>query len=245
MATPEVGLEGVNVVLRGHFNPAIVTHGWLLAQKLLSVEDFGNTRPNLITPEVSNFTTPWFTCQVTSDALQLSTTEPPEMEPLRDMAVGILKTLPHVPVGVMGINHDFHFKVGDLDEWHAIGDALAPKEPWDGILTLPGTMRLVLLAARTDEQAGRLQVTIEPSTRVGPFGVYVAVNDHYSLRPAVEQPSTREQMWELGTSEQEQVVPSADKNELAVELLGSKWATSYENAQAVLQRVLSLRKVRA
>ena len=117
MDAPVADMEGLSIVLRGHFNPAIITHGWLLSQKLLSVEDFTETRPDLITANVSNFHTPWFSCHVTSDMMQVSTAEPEQMERVRDVTTGILRALPHTPVGVMGINHDFHFKTDGQAEW--------------------------------------------------------------------------------------------------------------------------------
>ena len=186
--------EGVSIVLRGHFNPAIITHGWLMAQKLISVEDFTETRPDLLTPDVSHFETPWFQCHATSDMLQISTGDPSEMERARDIAVGILRALPHTPVAVMGLNDDFHFQTKGQSQWDAVGDALAPKEPWADTLRFPGTLSLVMLAARTDEETGRVRVTVEPSNRVSPFGIYVGYNDHFSLVPAGKRADKREDM---------------------------------------------------
>src|SRR5512144_394929 len=51
--------------------------------------------PVLVTREFASFTVGWLTCQVTPDALQLTTVVPEEFERVRDAAVGILNTLSH------------------------------------------------------------------------------------------------------------------------------------------------------
>lgn len=241
MPRPFVELEGLSIVLRGHFNPAIVTPGWLLAQKLLSVEDFTETRPDLITSDMSNFHGPWFTVNVTSDTLQVSTGDLAETEPIRDLIVGILRALPHTPVGVMGINHDFHFRVDNVAEWHAIGDTLAPKEPWGDAIKFPGMLGMQMIGVRDDAEGGRVRVTVEPSNRVAPRGVYVSYNDHFSLAPSVGQPNVREDVAsEIRLEAERPAEPSADKTQLALQLLFSQWQVSRVNALKVLQQISGL-----
>lgn len=66
-----------------------------------------------------------------------------------------------------------HVQLDSEDEWHAIGDALAPKDPWQGILKKPGTRTLLMQDGPID---GRTTfVKVEPSQKCHP-GIYVEVN---------------------------------------------------------------------
>ncbi|WP_270889982.1 hypothetical protein [Pedococcus sp. 5OH_020] len=235
-ARPE--LESASIVIRGHFNPAIITHGWLLAQKLISSEDFLETKPRLATPDISNFEAPWFECNATKDALQLSSDKLAETDRMRDIAIGILRALPHTPVAALGINHDYHFKTATDAQWHKIGDTLAPKEPWSDTLKLPGTLSLSILAARQDDQSGRVQVTVQPSNRIRPYGVYVGYNDHFALIPDGHQPSSRDELFEDVRESGEEDEPSSEKNLRAITVLESHWSLSLRNARAVMRRVM-------
>lgn len=237
MEKPVADVQGLNIVFRGHFNPAIITHGWLLAQKLLSTEDFLATTPRLATADISNFEAPWFQCNVTSDLLQISTIDFGEFEATRDLAVGILRALPHTPVGVMGINHDFHYTVATADNWHALGDILAPKAPWGDSLRLPGTLSLQMLAVRKDKASGTVRVAIEPSNRVSPFGVYIHYNDHYTLLTEANHPERREDFLNEVRQDLESVEPSAAKTALAMELLSTAWADSFDAAYDVVRQI--------
>lgn len=236
MAKQLAEIEGVSIVLRGHFNPAIVTHGWLLAQKLLSVDDYQETVPQLLTPEVSHFEGPWFQCHLTHDMLQVSTTDVVEAERVRDLVVGILRTLPHTPVGVMGINHDYHFETAGPASWHHVGDTFAPKDPWGDVLHLPGMLSLATLAMRPDDEVGRIRVTIEPSNRITPYGVYVGYNDHYSLVSG-QAPVSRDQVLETLVGNPLEAEPSAAKTSYALNLLAERFHDSFKAAQAALSRV--------
>jgi hypothetical protein len=240
MDKPVADVQGLSIVLRGHFNPAIITYGWLLAQKLISVEDFADTKPGVATADISNFQAPWFQCNATSDLLQISTLDPAEFEATRDLTVGILRALPHTPVGAMGINHDFHYRVETDDEWHALGDALAPKEPWGETLKLPGTLSLQMLGVRKDDQAGTVRVVVEPSNRVSPYGIYIGYNDHFSLSPESKQPERRQDLLDTVHQTLESVEPSADKGLLATELLSSNWIQSLSAATDVVRQIRSI-----
>lgn len=226
-------------MLRGQFNPAIITPGWLLAQGLLGPKETLDVRSQVILTQLSQFHISWLQCQVTEDQLGLWTDEPAEFERLRDVAVGILNTLSHTPVSVLGINRDFHFQMPSWEDWHAVGDELVPKAFWEGVLHLPGTLSVVVQGVRTDSYAGRVTVTVQPSRRAS-AGVYVGVNDHYVLESIEAQPQTRE---DARTLDNPMVVPpSPDRIQIALEVLTKKWLESIDSAEAVAFRVASISK---
>lgn len=237
MARPEVVIDGVAIVIRGYFNPAIVSPGWLLAQELINADEFLEAKVPLVTPEFGQFETAWFDGQVTKDTLQLSTVHATEFERLRDVAIGILSTLPFTPILALGINRQVHASVGSREEWHAIGDVLAPKEPWGDALHLPGTKSLTLWGVRQDLEGGRIHVTVEPSVRV-PLGIYVAHNDHYALTKVERQPQDREELWE----EENPEPPTSDKIPHAIEILTERWRDSMQRAERLFGQVWAMRE---
>ncbi len=235
MPLPESGLDGMNVVVRGHFNPGIFSPAWLLAQAIIGPSEYADAEPNIITRDFASFRTGWLLCDVTADALQLRTTDLDEFERVRDVVVAVLRTLHHTPVGALGINREIHFPVRDLEAWHAVGDALAPKAVWENVLIAAGMRNITLWGVRPDDYMGRVQVQVEPSLRV-PRAIYVSVNDHFGLhkRPPGFQ-ETRNAAWEV-TSE-DNVEPTPDKLQVALDILLNDWATSLARAETVIECV--------
>ncbi len=177
MTKPSVAIQGASIVLRGEFNPAILTPGWLAAQGLLGEKESTLIHNQAVLNRLSIFHVSWLNCQATEDQLQLTTEEPPEFSRLRDVAAGILEVLSHTPISVMGINRHFHFQMPTYEEWHRLGDTLAPKEPWEGLLSLPGTTIVEVQGVRSDSYGGFIRVNVQPSKQVK-AGVYVGYNDH-------------------------------------------------------------------
>lgn len=236
MTLSEYSADIVNIVVRGHFNPTIISPGWLLAEKLISADDFTESQVEIIAPELSRFQATWLQCQVTPDTLLVSTADPSESERLRDLAVGILRTLRHTPVAALGINRVVHFGTESAVAWHTVGDILSPKDIWDGVLRLPGTQSVTILGVRQDDQRGRVQVSIEPSVVVA-LGIYVAHNDHFALSRVDSQPGSREDELNDPPASEE---PTAHKLLLAIEILGQYWNDSMQRALTVVGTVKNL-----
>jgi len=180
MATqPAIEIEGVSIVLLGDFNPKIFQPAWFAAQELIRKEEAESAEIEVVHPEVVVFSLDWLRIQVTRNRW-ISEAQAPHYEPLRDLILGTFRLLRHTPIRKMGLNRDIHFKMPTEDDWNALGDRLAPKEPWKNILDKPGMRRLEMEEKRSDDFMGHIRIRIEPSVRIHP-GVLVSVNDHYSL----------------------------------------------------------------
>jgi hypothetical protein len=81
---------------------------------------------------------------------------------------------------MLGINLYFHFQMPSVDYWHKIGHALAPKEPWKGVLDHPGMRSVWMESPRSDGYTGKINVWVEPSVQIQ-TGLFVSVNDHYEV----------------------------------------------------------------
>ena len=236
MGTPVVVVDGCAVVVRGHFNPAIISPAWLLHVELISGKQYGDTETTIVSEDITMFRTGWAQVQASREFFQVSTSDAAEFERLRDLASGVLAVLKHTPVSALGINRHAHLEVESRSAWHAVGDLLSPKSIWEGVLNLPGTQSVTMLGVRPDLYAGRVQVQVEPSSRLEQ-GIYVAHNDHYSLTRVERQPSSRE---EFGAEDPPDLSTNSSKISTAQEILSDSWSSAMDRSRAVVERVWDL-----
>lgn len=185
-------IEGHSIVVRGTFNPAIFHPSWFVFHKLLREEEVqaaeqagdSDSEGIIVTSEGAAFVVGdagWLRVNATRDRLQFGTIRGDYFEELRNVTVGALRALRHTPVRVVGMNREFHYELDSEEEWHAIGDRLAPKTAWKQILGgRPGLVGLVIEGERPGERPGYIRVTVRPSDKVV-NGVFVNVNDHYEV----------------------------------------------------------------
>lgn len=215
---PPIVRQGVNIVIRGQFNPAIFHPAWFQAQKLVRSQEADAAKIEIIQPNVAIFTMEWLRIQIVGDRFQVGTTQEAFYEPLRDLVVGVLDILDHTPLRMLGLNRDFHFRLESEKAMHSVGHRLAPKEDWQGALTAPGLMSLTMQGKRPDQSNGFIQVKVEPSAQVQ-YGVYIEVNDHYELRSTPETTAP----------------PSA-----ATKILSEQWTASMNRGLEIANKIASL-----
>lgn len=235
LTSPTLSIQAASIVIRGQFNPAIISPGWLLAQGLLGPKEALDVRSQAILNQLSQFHVSWLQCQVTEDQFSLSTDEPAEFERLRDVAAGTFETLSHTPLNALGINRSFHFQIPSWEDWHAVGDRLVPKAVWKEVLHLSGTASVTVQGNRQDEYAGRVLITVQPS-RVVSAGVFVSVNDHYVLETVEAQPRSRA---EARSMDHPTVVePSAERIPIALKILREMFRESIDRSETVAFKVI-------
>lgn len=233
---PELALDRVDVVIRGNFNPSILSPAWLLGQDLIGRIEFEQAEVDLISRDLAVFRTGWLSCHATPDTMQFWTEDPVEFERVRDVAAGTLRALPHTPVSALGINRAIHFQVDTLEKWHAIGDAVVPKEPWGDVLLAPGTRSVTLWGVRPDDYTGRVQVQFEPSFRV-PQAIFLSINDHFQLGRAStseSQPEDRDIAWQHTYEEDDRT--DGSKLDVGLEILTTRWRDSFKQSDEILSR---------
>ena len=231
-----MALDQVSIVVKGHFNAAIFSPAWLLSQKLIGASEYADAEVEIISREFALFRTGWLTCQVTPDTFQLSTTEPAEFERARDAAVGVLGALPHTPVAALGINREIHFAARDSDQYHAVGDLLAPKDFWESLMVLPGTRQVVIWGQRPDRFGGREQISVEPSFQFQGH-IFISHNDHFTLRIDESKPKTRDEAWSADARQAASLKPSAEKIPIVKEILGTEWVASIKRSNDVMEKI--------
>jgi hypothetical protein len=167
------------VVLLGSFNPKIFQPEWFARHELLPQGEADAAEIKLIIPQVCHFETERFIVQVTEQQFIAGTKPNANSAPLRDLVQGAFFILEHTPVGAMGINHLMHFATGSEQNWHRIGDRLAPKDGWNEVLEgRPGLSSMTILTNKDAPPGAQFRIKVEPSIAV-PLGVYFETNEHY------------------------------------------------------------------
>lgn len=234
MSLPPLVSDICQVVLRGNFKPVNISPRWLREKDLIGdPENEEAVFEALIPDELAVFNAGWLRCQNMPDSLHLQTDQQAEVEPLRDLAVGILRILDR-PVSLLGINRLVHFSVRNAKQWHSVGDHVVHNELWNGILHAPGLRAATYWGQRSDRYAGRIQVQIEPSTVAHP-GIFVSYNDHYDLTIVDQQPTSREEFDRM--SRPENIAATLDKVTVAEEILIDQWDSSLQLSARIIERV--------
>lgn len=172
---PEV--NGASVVLVGSFNPKIFQPEWFARQMLLPAEEVADAKLQVIVPQICQFETERFTIQVTDQRFFAACKPNTEPAILPDLVIGTFFILEHTPVTAMGLNRQMHFDAGSEENWHRLGDKLAPKDGWKAILEGRPGMRSLSIET-VIPNGPKLTFRVEPSVSVK-FGVFFEMNEHH------------------------------------------------------------------
>ncbi len=183
MPGPKLALEGYTIVLAGILQPLEFQPSALAREDVLSSEDALNAKIGFLFPEHCLFTTDRLQVSVTPQRLDASTPDPSQVGPLRDVVMGAWSVLASkITVLKVGLNCQMHFALDSVDQWHAVGHALAPKSVWLPVMGEPGTQSLTILGKRPESTAEHLLITVQPSKKV-PNGVFVSTNEQHGAIP--------------------------------------------------------------
>lgn len=164
----------------GSFNPGIFHPAWFDKHGLLPLSETKDAKIEMASNDVAIFTMSWVRVEVIGDRFVLRTIDESKFGPMFDLVTGIFQILEFTPIKQIGINKDIKFQFPDIDIWHSVGHALAPKEHWSHFVKSPGMKSLTMEAQRDDDRKGVLNITISSSLEP-PFSVIVGVNDHIEL----------------------------------------------------------------
>lgn len=216
--TPEI-LTSVIIAI-GDFNPAILSPDWLEGNNLIGKGDAETVREGIqsnsliVTHQVTTFETKWFALQVLENRFTLTSKD--ALSPaFKDLATGIFQLLLHTPVTAVGLNFLAHFKLDSEDEYHRVGDVLAPKDIWKALypdedagladltIRLQRGVRVGQLKTKNEKR-----FSVQPSNKFN-FGVLLTYNDHHdvsgpredNMRPAERVAAIIDKEWEVSWHE--------------------------------------------
>jgi len=238
MTTPTIVAEGASIVMIGQFNPAIVTPPWLERKGLLGPGESDEVTEQVIVPRTTVFALPSFRCEVTETRLNLQTEDPLEFSRLRDMAIGLLDSLPETPLAAVGMNRFFHFGYERREDFDALGDQFAPKALWAPILNLPGLRSMLMEGTRTDGYHGWVWIKMEPSN-VHQQAVYIEHNDHVMLQRTDKPAESRSDFARL-RGEVKDFGPSSERVPLARAVISDQYFESIATASRAADYLVGL-----
>lgn len=220
-----------SIVAVGSFNPAIFSPDWMEAHGLLGKDDadrIREPRPGaslVVSHQATAFESSWFALQVLEN--QFSLTSKNALSPaFKDLAVSVFQLLSHTPVTAVGLNFLAHYKLATEDEYHCVGDVLAPKEIWNKLYPneIAGLADLtVRIQAGSHGQPLKCKdekrISLQPSGMFT-FGAFLSYNDHHDLSDGREEfprPGERVAM-----------------------LIDSKWESAWQDALRVFTGLLTM-----
>jgi hypothetical protein len=208
--------RSASLVLVGSFNPAIFHPLWFANQGLLGKEECEAADLEVAHKSIAIFTVGWLRVEATQERFVARLCQDGFESLVRDFVINTFKKLPHTPVKAVGINHDCTFALDTIEEWHTLGHKLVPKtELWDNILQNPGTTSVSVREKREDPApTGYINVRVEPTNKCA-NGIYVDVNDHYSLDAVTERPAAIN----------------------AIEMIEKHWANSAKKADEIFDNI--------
>lgn len=196
---PEVSVDEITVVFVGDFNPKIFHPMWFAHHDILRESEAMEAAIEVVHTDVASFSFEWLTVQVLRDRFTAAIKAEAYRTHLGDLVQNVFALLSHTPVRQLGLNASFRFRFKSERDWHAFGHFLAPKSPWDGVLTFPGMRNIVMQGQRSDDLSGNVNVTIDPDPR-SRTDVLVRINDHYEAPIPNDQkrPLVEGSTWALG-----------------------------------------------
>ena len=199
MATAQQVQQELALVVLGAFNPSIFHPSWFAQEELIRQEEVDAAKIEIVHSEVATFELDWLLLQVTRDRLAMHSNRESHYEATRDLLVGTLDLLRHMPTRALGVNHDLVLEYESRDNFNQLGWELVPVESWATVLQRPGMVRVEEQGERTDGHDGYVRVRIEPILDGG-TKVFCEVNDHFNLSHE-NMPSSTVAIGELLTSE--------------------------------------------
>ena len=187
-----------NIVFNGSFNPAIFHPEWLLRNELISIDDMKGRKVEVVHNDISKFSLEWLGIDVLSNKFISRTNDPSKFSPLRDLMVSVFKILEHTPITQIGMNLIADFKINSEENWHKIGDNLAPKDLWEKSLPKRvGLKSIKLSSPRPEGLNGTVNVGVDSfSNEPIPYGVRFNINNHVEIDEANNVPSILADQWD-------------------------------------------------
>ncbi len=194
MANPEIQTQEASIVLVGSFNPLIFHPEWFLRNEIVSEVDMEGVQTEIVHPEIARFSFSWLSVEIVNNRFIARANDPSQFSILRDFVISTFAILEHTPVKQLGMNLAIKYAVGNEDDWHKIGDTLAPKLIWEKSLpSRVGLRSLRVHSPRTDDLDGDIKVTIESREN---FGVNVDINSHVEIAPDIIMSEILSEYWD-------------------------------------------------
>jgi hypothetical protein len=206
-------LEGAVLVLSGSFNPAIFHPGWLVSVGLASQQEGELAKVKHADSVLSRFEIRGVGVDVRPDQLTVASIEATIPETIVDLAVGMLRLLPHSVANAVGMSRTVH--AGTPETFAALEAHLDAARVLAETFEVEGLKRLEVQGRLPDEDH-TFTLAVEPS-EFADYGVYVVATKSLSRPEGAEDGAT----W-------------------AADAIDAAWFTWMADAQGLIGSVLGL-----
>jgi len=209
-----------SIVLIGNFNPAVFHPQWLANLQIIRAATANAADIKSVHSSLTSFSAEWLRFEVIANRMIVSTLDASQLQPLRDVVVGILTVLEQTPVTMLGMNSALHYQTSSDFSWTRAWSTLTPDSRWD-FLRSPSVHSVTVEGHRPDggNQAKYVRVKLEPSPLAAAGGVTIGFNEHYEFED------------------------TASSAERAVQVLTSQWSDAqvfFRKSAPVVLKELSL-----
>jgi len=174
----------LGVVVLGKFNPAIIQPYWLSGKKLIQESEAKSANIEIVHPQLTRITIgDWLFLEVSNERFEFRSSQEGFFPTMKDLILGIFKSLPETPISGFGINHIMHFLITNPQKYFEFGNTYAPLQSWNEIMKEPRLLNLHIIEnKRRDGREGHFSLKIEPSNLLEiKKGVALSVNDHIAF----------------------------------------------------------------
>ena len=183
-------LKQFSIVLVGDFNPAMFSPQWFGKNNILPAEDVEFALSEKSTPIVSSaitiFRTNQLSIKIDTRRFQVVALKEPLIV-LKDFITKTFENLSNYTITAYGFNYAAHYSVENYQEFHRIGDRLAPKQYWKNLLGADiagdnrnGGLATIQMQEKKKDTEGQISIILQSSSLKKP-GFYMSCNDHNNL----------------------------------------------------------------
>lgn len=173
----------LNIVFLGAFNPVIITPIWLASKSLIRESEANKANIKIIHNEVVEFELDWVAFNVTQRRFQITTSQEPYFEVVRDLVIGIFSILKETPISAFGINHNHVITLKTQERYYEFGNKICPLSNWSDTLNDARLQKVEIVDKSSKlKDEGSITITIYSISEKGlSFVVGFNINDHYNF----------------------------------------------------------------
>ncbi|GAB1353179.1 hypothetical protein MASR1M12_19130 [Erysipelotrichia bacterium] len=171
------------IVVVGNFDPRFFHPRVLERESLLSPDLADELEPRVIMGDVSDLASSNLQILTYRDRLTVSAFKESCFESIKDFCMNLIRSINFVEPSMLGVNSHHIFKSSSVEDWHRVGDVLAPKSHWNNLINAPGLKSISLASDRDDlHKSSLINVSVDATSFEDcPNCIGLSFNHHSTL----------------------------------------------------------------
>ena len=176
-----------SIVLIGKFNPEMFSPEWFSKRGIIKDEDvnYALSKPLLVSNQLTRFVTNQLSINIELNRFTIAATKEPFIA-IKDFIQSTFSNLGGFEINAYGFNYCAHYPTDSAHAYHLVGDRLAPKSFWKGLLgneTCGDDRKSGLTSIRMMKKNdnGAITMELQPSAIIEKYGLFISCNDHHNV----------------------------------------------------------------